>query len=155
MTITNDQLHNWFTHHPPRTGDTVEKYRRLRDSGFDFALRIVNETPPGPEQDAAVMLVRQAVMMANAAIACAPPTEAGTEEGRTWIDVNGEAVSVPAGKKLTYKQICELTDLDPQRNPSVYYNYSDDVGGMLDPHVDYTLQPRVGLRITVKDTGGA
>lgn len=62
-------LENWFTFHPPQ-GDQSQKYKLLRDQGFELAKAIVLTTPPGPEQDAAIRKVREAVMWANSSIAC-------------------------------------------------------------------------------------
>ena len=67
--ISYEDLDNWFTYHPP-TEEQRECYERLRDAAKQFAEVIVDNTPTGKDQDAAVLLVRQAVMMANAAVAC-------------------------------------------------------------------------------------
>lgn len=63
------QLDNWFTHHPPK-GDQVERYVQLRESAKRFAADICRLTPQGADQTAAIRKVREAVMTANAAIAC-------------------------------------------------------------------------------------
>lgn len=67
--MTEEQITNWFTHHPP-TGDQVGKYENIRRAGFLFAKIILEDTPPGADQTAAIRHVRDAVMTANAAIAC-------------------------------------------------------------------------------------
>lgn len=64
-----EQLENWFTHHPPK-GDQVERYVELRDAGKYLAQEICRLTPAGADQTAAIRKVREAVMTANAAIAC-------------------------------------------------------------------------------------
>lgn len=66
---TADELNNWFTYHPPKS-DQIERYAAIRDAGLEFAGIIRLNTLPSPEQDQAIMLIRQAVMIANAAIAC-------------------------------------------------------------------------------------
>ncbi len=58
-----------FTYHAP-TPEQVEHYEALRDAAKTFALIIAEHTPPGPDQTVAIRKVREAVMTANAAIAC-------------------------------------------------------------------------------------
>lgn len=67
--ITKEQLDNWFSYHKPEPGQP-EKYEALRDSAKQFAAMIVAMTPPSADQTAALRKVREAVMTANAAIAC-------------------------------------------------------------------------------------
>lgn len=85
MPITDAQLSNWFTYHPPShtpiptfdgeghvNGQTTqpEAYIAIRDAGQAFAMTIRRLTPPSADQTAAIRKVREAVMTANAAIAC-------------------------------------------------------------------------------------
>lgn len=67
--ITQEQLDNWFTYHPPGPGDQ-EAYVAMRDAAKNFAEVIVANTPSCADQTAAIRLVRNAVMTANAARAC-------------------------------------------------------------------------------------
>ena len=67
--MTKDQLENWFTYHTPKEGQP-EKYEELRAAGKAFAETIVDLTPPSADQSAVIRKVREAVMTANAAIAC-------------------------------------------------------------------------------------
>lgn len=67
--ITQRDLDNWFTYHPP-TNDQRERYELLRDKAREFAAEILRLTSPSPDQSAAIRKVREAVMTANAAIAC-------------------------------------------------------------------------------------
>lgn len=69
--ITEDQLKNWFTYHSP-TPEQLPKYREIRDAGLFLAQVILHNAPACADQTAAIRLVREAVMTANAAIACAP-----------------------------------------------------------------------------------
>lgn len=69
MPITHAQLDNWFTYHPPTEGQP-EQYVMIREAGKLFAQIIVANTPPSADQTAAVRKIREAVMTANAAIAC-------------------------------------------------------------------------------------
>lgn len=67
--ITQANLDNWFTYHPPLTGQG-DLYTELRAAGKAFAEAIVRLAPSGADQTAAVRLVREAVFTANAAIVC-------------------------------------------------------------------------------------
>ena len=69
MGITEEQLKNWFTYHSP-TSEALPKYQAIREAGFTLAKAIVNNSPASADQTAAVRKVREAVMTANAAIAC-------------------------------------------------------------------------------------
>jgi hypothetical protein len=69
VTITKDQLSNWFTYHSP-TPDQLPKYVAIRDAGLALATAIVNNTPSSADQTDAVRKIREAVMTANASIAC-------------------------------------------------------------------------------------
>lgn len=69
MAITRDDLENWFTYHKPGPDDNVA-YEKLRSAAKGFALAIMELTPPSADQTAAIRKVREAVMTANAAIAC-------------------------------------------------------------------------------------
>lgn len=65
----DDAIQNWFTYHPP-TEETIPKFKAVRDAGMAFA-RVINEScPPGADTSTAIRKVREAVMTANAAIAC-------------------------------------------------------------------------------------
>lgn len=68
--ITQAQLDNWFTHHPPRDLSTAKAYEKIREKGKELAEVIVALTPISADQAAAIRKVREAVMTANAAIAC-------------------------------------------------------------------------------------
>lgn len=73
--ITNEQLENWFTYHPPEGEAQIKAYKEIRNAGYVMAATIRDLTPPSADQTAAIRKVREAVMTANAAIAC----EGGTE----------------------------------------------------------------------------
>ena len=66
---TNGKIQNWFTYHPP-TQEDVEYYREIRDAGMNLAKVIDEVCPPSADTSAAIRKVREAVMTANAAIAC-------------------------------------------------------------------------------------
>jgi len=69
MPIDDAILLNWFSYHAPVAGQ-AEKYEKLRAAGKTFAEIIVELTPPSADQTVAIRKVREAVMVANAAIAC-------------------------------------------------------------------------------------
>ena len=67
--ISRSDLENWFNYHPP-VGDQVQRYEMLRNAAREFAEKVVKLTPPSADQTAAVRKILEAVMTANAAIAC-------------------------------------------------------------------------------------
>lgn len=68
--ITKVELQNWFMYHAP-VGEDVEAYQAIREAGKGLAEAILKNTPSGADQSAAIRKVREAVMTANAARACA------------------------------------------------------------------------------------
>lgn len=68
--MTNEQIDNWFTHHPPQNLTTINQYHAIREAGKALAYAILDNAPAGADQTAAIRKVREAVMTANAAIAC-------------------------------------------------------------------------------------
>jgi hypothetical protein len=69
MTITKDNITNWFTYHAP-TNEQLPKYESIRSAARHLAEVIVDNTPSSADQSAAIRLLREAVMTANASIAC-------------------------------------------------------------------------------------
>lgn len=67
--ITDEQLDNWFQYHAP-TPEQQKAYVAIRDGAKQLARLIVANSPASADQTAAIRLLRQAVMTANAAIAC-------------------------------------------------------------------------------------
>ncbi len=67
--MTKEQLDVWFTFHPATPADGTA-YDALRSAGHEFAKTILKLTPQGEDQEVAIRKVREAVMTANAAIAC-------------------------------------------------------------------------------------
>jgi hypothetical protein len=61
-------LQHIFSYHAPQ-GDQLERYNRIRTAALVFAQAIVDDTPAGADQTAAVRKIREASMTANAAIA--------------------------------------------------------------------------------------
>ncbi len=71
MKIKQDELDNLFAYHPP-TDSQRKRYEELRAGAKAFAELVVRLTPGCADQRAAVRHIREAVMTANAAIACEP-----------------------------------------------------------------------------------
>jgi hypothetical protein len=67
--ISQQQLQTWFTYHSPNS-EQNDSYIKLREAGLNLAEVILAETPACADQTAAIRKVREAVMTANAAIAC-------------------------------------------------------------------------------------
>ena len=64
-----------FTYHPP-TPDKQVSYQDIRVAARLFAGVLIHHTPQGADQAAALRLLRECVMTANAAIAL---------DGRLWV----------------------------------------------------------------------
>lgn len=69
MAITRSSLDNWFSYHAPNDLQR-EQYEILRAAALQFAAVILDQTPASADQTTAIRKVREAVMTANAAIAC-------------------------------------------------------------------------------------
>ncbi len=65
-----EKIENWFIYHQPAGKADIDRYARIRDAGKVFALVLAADTPGCPDQTVAIRKVREAVMVANAAIAC-------------------------------------------------------------------------------------
>jgi len=59
----------FFTYHAPTETDKV-CYSAINDAALAFARVVMATTPSCPDQSAAIRLIREARMTANAAIAC-------------------------------------------------------------------------------------
>ena len=63
------KIENWFKYHAP-SREQVSRYTVLREVAKNFAEVINEECPDSCEKDLAMDKLREAVMWANAAIAC-------------------------------------------------------------------------------------
>ncbi|MFI6290099.1 hypothetical protein ACIBEJ_00855 [Nonomuraea sp. NPDC050790] len=72
------QIEAWFTFHPPASERRREAHVRVRSACKDLAHLLAGIVPSGDELDAAVLLLRQVAMMANAGLAIAPDPDALT-----------------------------------------------------------------------------
>lgn len=66
--FTRGQLRDLFSDHAPDADQQVA-YEKLRNAAYDFAVALVELTPPSPDQSAALRQLRECVMTAHAAIA--------------------------------------------------------------------------------------
>ena len=64
-------LDNWFRYHPP-TPEQVPVFEAIRDAGYQMAETIIATVPASPDRTVAVRHIREAVMNANASLACYP-----------------------------------------------------------------------------------
>lgn len=64
-----EQIDHVFKYHPPKP-EQIQQYTNLRDAARDFALFIEEICPPSADRTIAIRKVREAVMFANASIAC-------------------------------------------------------------------------------------
>ena len=62
-------VENMFIYHPPK-GDQIKQYQTIRDAGGNFAMLLQSQIPDSEEKTIAIQKIREAVMWANAAIAC-------------------------------------------------------------------------------------
>ena len=67
--ITDERIDNWFTYHPPDQ-DQTSAYNRIREQGRKLAFVIRDCCPESADATAAIRKIREAVMTANASIAC-------------------------------------------------------------------------------------
>jgi hypothetical protein len=68
MPVTQDNIRDVFTYHAP-TPEQIEDYAVVREAARNFAEVILARVPPCADQQAAIRLLRESVMTANAAIA--------------------------------------------------------------------------------------
>lgn len=66
--MTDDDLNNRFTYHPPKPGQP-ETYQAIRDRAHYLAQLVNESAPESREKSLAITHLEEAVMWANAAIA--------------------------------------------------------------------------------------
>ncbi len=66
--MTSYEIQNMFTYHAP-TPDQVQRYKGIREAAKFLAFTIHDACPESREKEASILLLQQAVMMANASIA--------------------------------------------------------------------------------------
>lgn len=91
-----------FVYHPA-AGDQGDRYGAIRKAGQELALKIATLCPAGEDRRTAVEKVREAVMWANAAIACGeehPHEVPGGEGPGAWV---GKKVKLREGWKRDHR----------------------------------------------------
>jgi hypothetical protein len=68
MPFTKDEIIDIFSYHSPK-GDQPARYEAIRGAARAFALILIEHTRPSADQSAAIRLLRECVMTANASIA--------------------------------------------------------------------------------------
>ena len=68
--ISDEDIDNWFTYHQP-SQEQVQVYNRVREMGRKLAFVIRDCCPPGPDTTVAIRKLRETIMAAIQAIACA------------------------------------------------------------------------------------
>lgn len=77
MPFNSADLDNLFDHHAPM-GDQAERYGRIRKAAKEFAATVLANTVNCADQTAAIRKIREAMMAANATIACNEVDHQGT-----------------------------------------------------------------------------
>jgi hypothetical protein len=72
MPMTEADLERWFSYHEP-TEDQIDKYSAIRQTARSLAFVILDMCPDNADRTTAIRKLREAVMTANAAIACEEP----------------------------------------------------------------------------------
>lgn len=67
--ISQEHLDTWFTYHSP-SPEQLPKYTAIRAAAKVLAEKILENVPSSADQSDAIRKVREAVMTANAGIAC-------------------------------------------------------------------------------------
>jgi len=66
--VTQQDIEHIFMYHAPKP-DQLPKYNAIRGAALVFAQVLLENTPSSADQTAAIRLLRECVMTANAAIA--------------------------------------------------------------------------------------
>ena len=67
--INDEQLKHLFTYHPPINAQ-IPAYKLIRDNAYIYARFLSSILPKNDEHDIAIEKIREAVMWANASMAC-------------------------------------------------------------------------------------
>lgn len=67
---TEDEIFSWFMYHAPNEVQ-IAQYLVIREKGKELADTIMLNCPESADRTVAIRKVREAVMTANASIACA------------------------------------------------------------------------------------
>jgi hypothetical protein len=67
--MQEEVLENWFTYHAPNKND-LNSYQRIRGAAKHFAETVNELCPESADKTSAMRKIREAMMTANASIAC-------------------------------------------------------------------------------------
>ncbi len=117
--ISDAELDNWFSYHPPTGPAQPEIYRIIRQAGLGFAATIRNLCPASADTTAAIRKVREAVMTANASIACEQPGPLLESIGCTADDIGlpDDPLGDPAPVDERDDPGTDPADVDPSGDP--------------------------------------
>lgn len=73
--MTPEDIERWFTYHAPNA-EQIDRYNAVRNTARSLAFVIFAECPDNADRSAAIRKLREAVMTANASIACAKDDDA-------------------------------------------------------------------------------
>lgn len=104
--MTTVDLDNLFNYHAP-TDDQIPKYNAIREAGRMLASVILKQTPASADQTAAIRKVREAVMTANAAIACEVPTHVPRTYSALCPSCRGKVDTAGPGEMVRLCRSCE------------------------------------------------
>lgn len=68
--VSDEQLDNWFAHHPPTDPSIAEAHGRIRAEYGALAKNMNGLLPEGPDKTVALRAIRDAALQANTVIAC-------------------------------------------------------------------------------------
>jgi hypothetical protein len=69
MAITQKDIDNWFSYHPP-TPEQLVAYNDIRAAAKIYAETVNKHVPDSADKTAAIRKIRESVMAANLAVAC-------------------------------------------------------------------------------------
>lgn len=69
MAITQNDLNNWFSYHPP-TPEQLVAYNDIRQAAKIYAETVNKHVPDSADKTAAIRKIRESVMASNLALAC-------------------------------------------------------------------------------------
>lgn len=72
VTVVNRDIEHEFSYHPPTGDEQIRRHETIRAATKDLAHQY-DQLPDGREKDLAITALREALLWANAAIACEQP----------------------------------------------------------------------------------
>lgn len=69
--VSDEEIHDWTCHHPPLTEVVVSAHVRVRQEFEELMVSMNGLLPEGPTKTTVLNKLRDAMMWANASVACA------------------------------------------------------------------------------------